>query len=251
MKDVQAFFDKYTTETDLAFLQRTMQTYLRAPVPPAVIECYRKRTLERMRVLLDVEPTTPPCIISPNMVMVMLYSFDEYFFDHRLFKVIPVPKLVYHPKEEGPIAYYRESDHSFGQLCASIQTVREALPLMRDVPLRDKNLRYDDFWVAALELFEHELVHMLVWRLLKEESKGQIAHGKVFRKVVRNMFGHGWGDLALVALGGYLREGPEVTRQKMLAAGTNFDEEYITTVDKLLQEVLYHRKLSRTFRHTP
>ena len=91
--------------------------------------------------------------------------------------------------------------------------------------------------VKICYVIEHEICHLVVHKYLPEIFTTEIAHGPTFRKLVKHLFGHNWGDLAFVHIGQYIQSG--FSKKKffeLLNLADNFDDEYREEVYKRLYE---------------
>jgi hypothetical protein len=81
------------------------------------------------------------------------------------------------------------------------------------------------------------MCHLAIHKYLPEIFRTEIAHGPTFRKLVKHLFGHNWGDLAFVHIGEYIQS--RFSKKKffeLLNLDNNFDDKYREEVYKRLYE---------------
>lgn len=83
---------------------------------------------------------------------------------------------------------------------------------------------------------EHEFVHFLLHRA---EAILPTPHSPLYLKLVRALFGHGWGDFAMIHLGAYLEhKGNKKKFKEVLLSRGQYEEAYVDHV----YHVLHRRK---------
>lgn len=228
---------------DIPDIYDALLSYISGPVDADVLKRYRADTLRQLNQSTSSKPAG--CTFSDDDFMTVIRNISVYFFDGNLlgalFRIRPQPLQIFHDNEDpdaaecnGAPAVYRSRQNAIVQCCPKIEQMKPFLSFLNETPIDDKNLNYTSPEHALISLVEHELTHTLVMNFFYNAKYQQSAHGRTFRLLSRNMFGHGWGDLAAAHLSMFAQN-PSRLEHYLDQNQSNFDSEYKTEVLRRLE----------------
>lgn len=237
--------DDVLVREDIPDIYDALRSYVSGPVDPDLLARYREDTLRQLRAS---KTTKKPqgCTFSDDDFMTVIRNISVYFFDGHLlgalYKIRPHPLQILHENQDpdgeecnGAPAVYMWKQNVIMQCCPKIDQMKPFLSFLDSTPIDDKNLNYSSPEHALLSLVEHELTHTLITNFFYTAKYNQSAHGSTFRLLSRNMFDHGWGDLAAAHLSMFAKN-PARLSDHLDADSYNFDSEYKTEVLRRLEK---------------
>jgi len=188
-------------------------------------------TTKRNRVLNDLKNDD---YIKTSKLLVK--RINREFFNNLL--ELPKVKEGYLIENPGIIAFYVYDHNTIYINSKAIDEMKKFLDRFSKLNIENQNLNIDleNNIVQALDyVIEHELCHLVIFKYFSEVSEKEITHGKTFRKLVKHLFGHNWGDFAFVHIGQYIQSGFNKKKFfELLNQPNNFDDEYREKVYDIL-----------------
>jgi hypothetical protein len=192
----------------------------------------------RNKVLSNVEWTqTEQCIVSLKTVKQLVKEINKEFFNNLL--DLPKVKQGYLIENPSIMAVYINKDNTIYVNCKAINETSKLLEKFPSLNIDKQNLDLDlqdNILQAVCYIIEHELCHFVLFKYFPEVSKKETAHGRTFRKLVKHLFGHNWGDFAFVHIGQYIQSGFNKKKffELLNNPPNNFDDEYREKVYTIL-----------------
>ena len=176
--------------------------------------------------------------ISIDVIRQLVKSINRVFFNNLL----ELPKVKHGHLAENPsiMAFYHYPHNTIYVNFGAIEDTKDMLHKFSKIDIQNQNLNIhikDNFLQAICYIIEHELCHLALFKYLPEIHTIEISHGPTFRKLVKHLFVHNWGDLAFVHIGEYIQSGFNKKKFfELLSFGNDFDDEYREEVYKRLYE---------------
>jgi hypothetical protein len=193
---------------------------------------------KRNKVLNSVEWTkTEQCTVSLKTVKQLVKEINKEFFNNLL--DLPKVKLGYLIENESIVAFYHSINNTIYVNCKAINETSKLLEKFSSLNIDKQNLNLDlqdNILQAVCYVIEHELCHLVLFKYFPEVSKKEIAHGRTFIKLVKHLFGHNWGDFAVIHIGQYIESGFRKKKffELLNHPPHNFDDEYREKVYSIL-----------------
>jgi len=192
---------------------------------------------KRNKVLNHVEWTqTEECTVSLKTVKQLVKEINKEFFNNLL--DLPKVKQGYLVENPSIMAFYHNNDKTIYVNCKAIDKTGKLLKKFSNLNIDKQNLELDlqdNILQAVCYVIEHELCHLVLFKYFPEVLKKEITHGRTFRKLVKHLFGHNWGDFAFVHIGAYIISGFRKKKFfELLNDPYNFDDEYREKVYNIL-----------------
>lgn len=190
---------------------------------------------KREQVLNSVEWTqTKDCAVLLKTVKQLVKAINKEFFNSLLY--LPKVKEGYIIENPSIMGFYH--NNTIFVNCKAIDETSKLLERFSSLNIEKQNLNLDlqdNILQAVCYVIEHELCHLLLFKYFPEISKKEISHGRTFRKLVKHLFGHNWGDFAFVHIGQYIQSGFNKKRFfELLNNPHDFDDEYKEKVYAIL-----------------
>jgi hypothetical protein len=189
---------------------------------------------KRQNVLNSVKSET----ISLNMSRKLVKEINKEFFNNSL--ELPKIKEGYMVNNPSIMAFYMYKDDTIYVNFNSIEKTKNMLHRFSKLDIKNQNLNLnfeDNFVQTFCYILEHELCHLAIYKYLPEFFNKEIGHGRTFRKLVKHLFGHNWGDFAFVHIGEYIQSGFNKKKFfELLSDPHNFDDKYKEEVYKRLYQ---------------
>ena len=176
--------------------------------------------------------------VSLDVIRKLVKSINRVFFNNLL--TLPKVKRGHLVENKSIMAFYVYEHNTIYVNFAAIEDTKNMLHRFSKIDIRNQNLNLnleDNYLQAICYIIEHELCHVAIYKYLPKIFTTEIGHGPTFRKLVKHLFGHNWGDLAFVHIGEYIQSG--FSKKKffeLLNVGNNFDDTYREEVYKRLYE---------------
>jgi hypothetical protein len=189
---------------------------------------------KRESVLKSIKSET----VTLNTIRQLVKSINKEFFNNLL----ELPKVKEGYLIENPLimAFYNYKDNIIYVNFSAINQTRTFLHKFSKLNIKNQELNLDiqdNFLQAIAYVIEHELCHLAIFNYLPEITKKEITHGRTFRKLVKHLFGHGWGDFAFVHINEYIKSGFNKKKFfELLNLENNFDDKYKEEVYKRLYQ---------------
>jgi hypothetical protein len=176
--------------------------------------------------------------ISLNISRQLVKGINKEFFNNKL--ELPKVKVGHLIENPSIMAFYYYPTNTIYVNFGAIEETKNMLHRFSKLDIQNQNLNLnleDNFMQAFCYIIEHELCHLAIYKYLLDVFQKEIAHGRTFRKLVKHLFGHNWGDLAFVHIGDYIKSGFNKKKFfELLSFGNDFDEKYREEVYKRLWE---------------
>ena len=128
------------------------------------------------------------------------------------------------------MAYYKYEENTIYINFKAIEQSKTMLHKFSKLNIKNQNLNLDiqdNIIQAVTYVLEHELCHLAIYKYLPSISSSEISHGPTFRKLVKHLFGHNWGDFAFVHIGQYIESGFNKSKFfELLSDPHNYDDTY-------------------------
>lgn len=212
-------------------MERFFKKIMETPLP-------KKEILEkRNKVLNNVKLTqTKHCIVSLKTVKQLVKEINKEFFNNLL--DLPKVKQGYLIENPSIMAFYTHEHNTIYVNCKAIDETSKLLEKFSSLNIEKQNLNLDlqdNILQAVSYVIEHELCHFVLFKYFSEVYKKEITHGRTFRKLVKHLFGHNWGDFAFVHIGQYIKSGFNKKKFfELLNDPNNFNDEYREKVYNIL-----------------
>ena len=177
--------------------------------------------------------------ISLKIIKEIIKEINKESFNNLL--VLPKIKMgISKTTKTNPAAmgYYIYKDNTIYMNFKAIEETKIMLHKFSKLNIKNQNLDLDiqdNIIQAVTYVLEHELCHCLIYKYLPDTFSKEISHGPTFRKLVKHLFGHNWGDFAFVHIGQYIQSGFRKKKFfEMLNDPHNYDDKYREEVYKRL-----------------
>ena len=174
--------------------------------------------------------------VTINTIRQLVKEINKEFFNNLL--KLPKVKEGYLIENPSIMAFYNYKDNIIYINFDSINQTKKFLHKFSKLNIQNQKLNLDiqdNFLQAISYVIEHELCHLAIFNYLPEITKKEITHGPTFRKLVKHLFGHGWGDFAFVHINEYIKSGFNKKKFfELLNLENNFDDKYKEEVYKRL-----------------
>ena len=146
--------------------------------------------------------------ITINTIRQIVKSINREFFNNLL----QLPKVKEGYLIENPLimGFYVYEQNAMYINFNAINETKNMLHRFSKLNIKNQNLNLnikDNFLQAIIYIIEHELCHLAMYKYLPDIFDQEISHGPTFRKLVKHLFGHNWGDFAFVHIGQYIQSG--------------------------------------------
>ena len=193
----------------------------------------KKEIIEkREKVLKSIKEET----ITINTIEQLVKSINKEFFQNLL--ELPKIKEGYIIENQSVMAFYVVEQNTVYVNFNAINQTKDMLHKFSKLNIQNQNLNLDiqdNIIQAVTYVLEHELCHLAIHKYLPSISTSEINHGPTFRKLVKHLLGHNWGDFAFIHIDQYIQS--KFNKKKFFELLNNeedFDDEYREEVYKRL-----------------
>jgi hypothetical protein len=191
---------------------------------------------ETVAVAKAFTPTEPGCVVNPRAAASVATHIDTRVFGGALNgRMMGPPKAARTGRSH--VAVYYGIDDSIATNCEMVADLSRRLPSLSKFGFEDQNVPLTDAETGLVAVWEHELIHRAI--AADGRFSGEAPHGPTFVRLVRNIFGHGWGDFAVIHAKSWLANGRDrAAFRTELRVARQFDAAYAKKVIATLAKAL-------------